>query len=940
MPVPTVVRPTAHSPRGTEFVATARPPLSWRVQTTVAPWTQDRADLELRRGGDVETAVVGEDSVRVPWPFEPLSSGEDASLRVRVRGSGDTVSDWSEPLRIRAGFLEPGGWAATPIGLAEPSEEAQPGLARTEFNTDGEVRQALLYATALGGYQVSINGTDVDDHVLKPGWTSYTYRTVHDTTDVSTLLQPGRNAIGVRFAGGWATERFGFRTSARRVYADQPAVAVQLRIEYVDGRRTEVLSDGTWRTSTGPLLTSGIYAGEVYDARAEIAGWSEPGFDDSGWRPAAPRPDIVTPQARVAPPVRRFEHLPVREVITSPSGRTLLDFGQNLVGRLRLDVAGPAGTEITLRHAEVLEHGELGTRPLRAAAATDRYILRGGTLETWEPEFTFHGFRYTEVEGWPGELDPSAISAVVVHSVMERTGWFSCSDDLVNRLHENVVWGQRGNFLSVPTDCPQRDERLGWTGDIQVFAPTATFLFDCRDFLASWLADLAREQEAAGGVVPFVVPHVLGEPRPAAAWGDAATVVPSVLHERFGDLDVLRDQFASMRAWTDLLLRLAGERHLWAGDFQYGDWLDPTAPPEYPAEGKASQDLVATAYVFRSADLTSRAAEVLGDADAAAHYAEAAETIRGAFLAEYVTPAGRMMSDAQTAYALAIVFDLAPTEQHQALGDRLAELVREYGYRIGTGFVGTPIINDALTRTGHADVAARLLTQTECPSWLYPVTMGATTIWERWDSMLPDGTINPGQMTSFNHYAFGAVADWLHRVLAGLAPAEPGYRRLRIEPHPLPGFDFAEAAHETPYGKAAVRWDRSGDEVVVRATVPAGVTADVLLPDGARHQVGSGEHAWTAIAPLSRPKAQRLSLRSRLAQIIDDPEGYRVLVDVLSEMDTSVADEVRTHTAWIPGRAIGELLERRAPAAVQQRIADEWDALNTARGIEVAGAQG
>src|SRR5918993_2148530 len=308
----TIAHLTAHSPRGNEFVATARPPLSWRVETPVAPWSQERAELELHRGTRVETAEVGVVSVRVPWPFESLSAGEDVSLRVRVSGSGDTVSDWSEPLRIRAGFLEPGGWAAAPIGLAEPSEEAQPGLARTEFTTDGEVRQALLFATALGGYQVSINGADVDDHVLKPGWTSYTYRTVHDTTDVSGLLRQGRNAIGVRFAGAWATERFGFRTSARRVYADQPAVAVQLRVDYVDGRRTEVLSDGSWRTSTGPLLASGIYAGEVYDARAEVAGWSEPGFDDSGWRPAASRPDIVTPQARVAPPVRRSEHLPVR----------------------------------------------------------------------------------------------------------------------------------------------------------------------------------------------------------------------------------------------------------------------------------------------------------------------------------------------------------------------------------------------------------------------------------------------------------------------------------------------------------------------------------------------------------------------------------------------------------------------------------------------------
>ena len=519
-----------------------------------------------------------------------------------------------------------------------------------------------------------------------------------------------------------------------------------------------MVTDESWRTSPGPVTASGIYPGEDHDVRLEQPGWDRPGFDDSGWSSARVGESIATPTARTSPAVRRIEELGVVEVITTPAGKTVLDFGQNLVGRLRLTVDGPAGTLITLRHAEVLEHDELGTRPLRQAKATNTLTLAGNGPITWEPEFTFQGFRYAEVNGWPGEFDPAAITAQVIHSDMERTGWFASSHPLVDRLHENVVWGLRGNFLYVPTDCPQRDERLGWTGDIQVFTPTASFLYDVRGFLTSWLTDLAIEQDEGDGIVPFVVPNVLrGRLRPAAAWGDAATVVPTVLHERFADERVLADQLASMQAWTDVIVERCGDRHLWEGQFQFADWLDPSAPPERPAEAKTDPDIVATAYVFRSADLTARAAELLGETEVAEKYAAIAETVRQAFLAEYVTPTGRMMSDAQTGYALAIMFDIAPPEQQQALGDRLAELVRSGGYTIGTGFVGTPIVCDALTRTGHLDAATRLLTQTQCPSWLYPVTMGATTIWERWDSMLPDGTINPGEMTSFNHYALGAV---------------------------------------------------------------------------------------------------------------------------------------------------------------------------------------
>ncbi|NTW41898.1 MAG: family 78 glycoside hydrolase catalytic domain, partial [Cellulomonadaceae bacterium] len=576
-------------------------------------------------------------------------------------------------------------------------------------------------------------------------------------------------------------------------------------------------------------------------------GWDLPGFDDSRWDRVRFADVAVVPEARTSPAVRAVEVVGVREVITTPSGATVYDVGQNVVGRVLIRLRAAAGTVVTLRHAEVLEHGELGVRPLRAAAATDSYTARGDeTGETWEPAFTFHGFRYVEISGLPEPLGAEDVTAVVVHSDMRRTGWFTCSDPLLDRLHENVVWGMRGNFLSVPTDCPQRDERLGWTGDIQVFAPTASFLYDSASFLRSWLHDLALEQRAGGGVVPFVVPNVVADAlTPAAAWGDAATVVPSVVHERFGDLGVLRAQLPSMTAWCDVLAGLVGENGLWVQDFQFGDWLDPAAPPDDAGAALTSSDIVATAYVVRSADLTARAARLLGESDAAERYEALADQARRGFREAYVREDGTMTSDAQTAYALALEFDLVTDPAvRERLGARLTALVEENGHRIGTGFVGTPIVADALTRTGALATAERLLLQTEVPSWLYPVTMGATTVWERWDSMLPDGTINPGEMTSFNHYALGAVADWLHRTVAGLAPAEPGYRTIRIAPRPLSRLDHAQARLDTPYGPASVRWWREDGRVLVEAAVPPNAQGEVDLPGVAPVVVGSGTHRW------------------------------------------------------------------------------------------------
>ncbi|WP_460798887.1 alpha-L-rhamnosidase [Microbacterium sp. GXF0217] len=916
----TITRVEVDAPYGSDVVATPEPAIGWITETDAAGWRQATAELELSAADGTQHHVVdGRQSVRVAWPFRALEPREQVSLRVRVTGADGSASEWSAPRRIVAGFLADGEWRAGAIAVAAPEGPAEPAVLRRGFAVSGDVRRATLYATAVGVYQAAVNGDDVDDQVLKPGWTPFQARTVHESTDVTALLRAGENELTVRLAGAWATERYGFRDNAAPVYTDQPRFAAQLLIEYADGRSELIVTDDTWESAPGPITTSGLYAGEDHDARRT----------PSSWAPVAVSQDIPVPGVRISPFVRRIEERAVAEVITTPSGRTVLDFGQNLVGRLRIRVSGPAGSVVTLRHAEVLEHGELGTRPLRAAAATDHYTLRGIGVEEWEPEFTFHGFRYAEIDGWPGDFDSADVTAVVIHSDMERTGWFDTSHALVRQLHENVVWGLKGNFLSVPTDCPQRDERLGWTGDIQVFAPTASFLYDVRGFLDSWLRDLEIEQ--IDGVVPFVVPNVLGPARPAAAWGDAATVVPWVLHERFADRDVLERQYDSMRAWTDAIVALAGERRLWEGMFQFGDWLDPDAPPNEPARAKTAADVVASAYVFRSADLTARTAALLGRTADAETYARIAEEVRQAFLAEYVTPAGRMMSDAQTGYALAIVFDIIEPERRQELGDRLAELTRVGGYRIGTGFVGTPIIQDALTRTGHREVAARLLTATDNPSWLYPVTMGATTVWERWDSMLPDGTVNPGEMTSFNHYALGAIADWLHRSLAGLAPAEPGYARLHIEPHPLPGFEFAEAVHLTPYGRARVRWDREGDDIVVQLTVPANAEADVVLPDGQRHAVGSGEHRFSSAAPVLRDAPSAVGLSSSLAEIIDDAEAYSEIGDALNAWRPSAASAFRDATQWGDRLILEERLAHLAGPEVRTEIAQRLAALSARR---------
>jgi alpha-L-rhamnosidase len=525
-------------------------------------------------------------------------------------------------------------------------------------------------------------------------------------------------------------------------------------------------------------------------------------------------------------------------------------------------VEGPAGTTVTLRHAEVLDKdGNFYTANLRAARATVRYTLKGGGRETFEPHFTFHGFRYVAVDGYPGTLAPESLTGIVIHSDMEPTGALETSNTLVNQLQHNIVWGQKGNFLDVPTDCPQRDERLGWTGDAQVFSPTAAFNMDVASFFTKWLGDVAADQYETGSV-PFVIPDVLGTPgKPAggaAGWADAAVIIPWNVYLAYGDTRVLEAQYASMARWVDYEKTRAGDDYVWDGDFHFGDWLAYAAPPgearAYPG-ATTGTDLIATAYFAHSADLLGRIARVLGKSDEAARYSQLLDHVKDAFVREYVTRTGRVGENTQTAYTLALQFDLLPEDLRAPAARRLAEDVRRRKH-LTTGFLGTPYLCHVLSRYGYLDEAYLLLDREEYPSWLYPVKQGATTIWERWDGLKPDGTFQDVGMNSFNHYAYGAIGDWMYRVMAGIDLDEkaPGYKHVVIHPRPGGGFTSVKAHHDTMYGRVASGWTLADGRFELAVEVPANTRATVTLPHAVLSGVTEGGAALAAGNGMAAPR--------------------------------------------------------------------------------------
>jgi alpha-L-rhamnosidase len=750
-------------------------------------------------------------------------------------------------------------WIASPVCGAPRLTVPVPYFRKT-FRLDLPIQSAVLHITALGLYECEINGQVVGNHVFSPGWTDYRKRLHFQSHDVTSLLTAGDNALGVNLGDGWYAGHVAEKD--RQYYGERPQLLFQLEITAQDGSVHRIVSDATWKTTTGPILESDIMMGETYDARRELGSWSLPGYDDASWQSIvlAPDPQISLDHSP-GPPVLRHEILPGKArpgLGGHPNlAMQMFDFAQNFTGRVRLTVRGKRGTRLEIRHAEMLqEKGWLYTENYRGARATDSYTLKGEGTEVWEPRFTFHGFRYAEVS-WPKGVDVTIekLEGVVLHSDTPPTGTFRCSHELLNQLEHNIVWGQKSNFLEVPTDCPQRDERLGWTGDAQVFVRTAAFHMDVRGFFHKWLRDM-RDAQMDDGAIPCVVPYtqsfgMLGDGGPA--WADAVFICPWTIYRCYGDVEILRDNYDCMARYMDYLgqnkvqdfIRAHPDKDAWGG---FGDWLALDGSGR--VEGGTAKDLIGTAHYANDAKIMAQSAELLGKPLEAQKYRELHGKIVEAFRNRYITPAGLVAGGTQTAYVLALHFDLLPAESRVNAARELVRNIERNGLHLATGFVGTPYLLHVLEAEGYLDVAYKLLEQETFPSWLFPVKNGATTIWERWDGWTPEKGFQDKGMNSFNHYAYGAVGDWMVSTVAGLEIADPGYRKILFKPRPGGTITWAEAKLRTVHGEAAIRWELKDRKLELTLTVPSGCAAELSLPKGyawATSAFAPGTHQVTAL---------------------------------------------------------------------------------------------
>ena len=737
----------------------------------------------------------------------------DVSWKAAVAPDGEwfatnaDVSSWSNSLALARYVDQTSHYCDNTIG---------PGrYLRKAFVATKPIARARLYATALGVYDVWLNGKCVNgDCVLSPGWTDYSKRVMVQTYDVTRLLARGNNVLGAVLGDGWYAGRIGWMGLAQ--YGKTPCFAAQLEITYRDGSTERVTSDESWKSGSGEIIGSDLQWGEIIDSR-KATGWSEPSFNDSSWTPAVSEEHQVELDPQRGPPVRQlFELAPKR--ISQRGDTWLVDFGQNLVGHIRLTAHGSAGITITVRHGEMLNpDGSLYTENLRPALATDTLIL-SGRRDEFEPRFTFHGFRYAELTGYPGKLSPDALRAVVVGSDTPATGSWECSDTNLNQLYSNIVWGQRGNFLSVPTDCPQRDERMGWMGDAQVFAPTAARNADVAAFFAKWLVDVDDAQSDRGDFANYS-PRA-AQPQPGwPVWGDAGVIVPWVMYTSYGDTAFLADNYTDMVRWLEYCQRSSKDLILSGG---VGDHLAPQRTPT---------DVVDTAYFANSADLAAKAATVLGKTEDAARWEKLHQDIVAAFNRTFVSTNGVIRGDTQTAYILALQFNLLPDPLRPLAAQRLAENVAEHGH-LTTGFVGVGLICPTLTQIGRPDLAWQLLFADSYPSWLFSVKNGATTIWERWDGWTPEKGFQDSSMNSFNHYSFGSVGAWFYSGAGGimLDESHPGYKHFILRPQFTPRLNFVRATLDSPYGLIVSRWHTEKDMVFYDVTVPPNTSTELILP--------------------------------------------------------------------------------------------------------------
>jgi alpha-L-rhamnosidase len=817
--------------------------------------------------------TAGDQSIQIEYAGAKLTSAGRYYWKVRTWDAQDRPSAWSEIQWFEMGLLKPSDWKASWISAVAPQPDtlAQPHakppgtsnqlmpcpLLRKTLALRGKPLRARAYVTARGLYELYVNGRRIGADCFTPGWTDYHKRIQYQTYDITDLLTAGDNVLGAVLSDGWYCGNVGPRC---QVYGRHASFLAQVQLEYEHGPAQTVVTDESWKTSPGPIVHSDFMLGETRDGRRELSGWSAPNFDAAPWTPVHVEAQTGVPLlASASPRVLAIEEIKPRAITRPQPGKFIFDLGQNMVGvvRLTLPPGTAAGTAVTIRHAEVLNpDGTLYTANLREAKATDTYIARGSAQgsedsagsaggaqrEVFQPHFTFHGFRYVEVSGYPGQPDLGAVTGVVLHSATAPAGTFACSHELINQLQHNIIWGQKGNFLEVPTDCPQRNERLGWMGDAQVFARTASFNMDTAGFFTKWLMDV-DDAQAADGAFTSVSPDALADAPGMGSdggpgWADAGIIVPWTLYRCYGDKRVLERHYPAMVRYAKYLSTCDPRRR-----HNYADWLHHDA--------HTPLDLLAVAFQAHSLDLLARIADVLGKKRAAATYAGAFRRAKAQFNRHFVTPEGRILGDTQTAYILALRFDLLPDKLRPVAVANLVFDIEHGRYtntwrgrnnHLSSGFLGVRDLNFVLTDGGKLDLAYQLLLTEDYPSWLFPVKNGATTIWERWDGWTPDkGFQDPG-MNSFNHYAYGAIGQWLYQVVAGLdldAADSAGYRQILIHPHPPANrcLTWAKAAYNSIRGRIESSWKIDGDRFLLDALIPANTSARIVLPAGAAEAV-------------------------------------------------------------------------------------------------------
>src|ERR1017187_10044096 len=832
-----------------------KPRFSWQLISGTRNELQTAYGIKVEEAKEIVWSsgkVNSDQSVQIDYAGNALQPGKKYSWRGRVWDNNGKTSSWSKAGFFQMGLLDTTDWKAKWImpGYQEDSLRASP-LFRKQFNAAKKIVSATAYISSHGLYEARINGTRVGEGYLTPGWTSYHKRLQYQVYDVTNLLRNGANVIGVTLGSGWYRGVIGFSNNIN-IYGKDIALLFQLDIKYSDGSTASIVSDGSWKFSTGSIVYAEIYNGETIDARKEKVGWLLPGYNDFEWTPAKVADfslaNLIATQNELVKKHKTFKPI---KIFTTPKGEQVIDFGQNLVGWVMMKVKGNTGDKITLSHAEVLDKfGNFYTLNLREARAQDTYFLKGGEEESFEPHFTWHGFRYVKVEGYPGELKPEDFTAVALYSDMTPTGTFTSSNPLINQLQHNIQWGQKGNFLDLPTDCPQRDERLGWTGDAQVFSRTASFNMNVNSFFTKWLKDITADQQK--GVVPFVIPNVLGAAINSAGWADVATIIPWNMYLAYGDKQILENQYGSMKAYVESIRRVA-KNDLWNSGFHFGDWL--FYRPDDDNDGRAAvtdKYLIAQCFYAHSTQLLINAAKVLENTEDAGIYTQLLGKIKDAYMKEYVTPNGHLVSGTQTAYVLALNFDMLPDSLRPQAAKRLADNIKSYGNHLTTGFLGTPYLCHVLTRFGYTDMAYKLLLQDTYPSWLYPVKMGATTIWERWDGEKPDSTFETPSMNSFNHYSYGAIGDWMYRKMVGLDTYEDGvgYKHIKIQPHLGGGLTNASANLQTYYGMLSNSWKVEDDTILMDIEIPANTTATIFIPAAKADEVTESGKALSAVSDI------------------------------------------------------------------------------------------